>query len=279
MASRRTQILAASAIWFTVCGLGWHAYKNILPAYGFFRKSRPTPQQRQQEWKDLQKEQDDFFKEKPSTKLWIKVSEADPASRANISGSREQNGCFYYFAANQPLREAYCALARRERYQVSISPDTGTRYNIRVKTPVAQRKEVAAAFLKEIDYTSKEMASVLSGYRFTSGTPPAAPDLGPPAYRRGGDFPHIPLSQARGMVAGRVDAPVQVDKELRERMPQVEKPQVNWGFPPDKFLNLVANIYGVAVEKAAVETTSVLVYEPKTIPQADMQRWFKEGKL
>jgi hypothetical protein len=279
MASRRTQIIAASVIWVSVCGLGWHAYKNVLPGYGFFRKSAPTPQQRQQEWKDLQKAQDEFFKEKPATKLWIKVSEADSADRVNISGTHDASGCFYYFAANQPLRDAYCTLSGHQRFQVSISPDTSTRYYIRIKAPAAQRKEVAQAFLKEIDWTSREMASALPGFRLTSGTPPPAPDLGPPAYRRGGGFPLIPLHNARGIISNRVNAPVQVDKDLRDRKPQTENPQVNWGLPPDKFLNLIASMYGVAVEKTTIETTSVLVYEPSKIPQGDLQRWFKDGKL
>lgn len=282
MSSRRNQILAASAIWITVCGLGWHAFANILPRYGFFRKAAPSQQQRQQEWKDAQQAQEDFFKEKGSSKIWIKASTASKDARANISGTHEANGCFYYFGINQQLREIYCALSGAQRWQVSQTPDTGDRWDVRIKAPMAEKKEVPAAFLKYVKWTSKEMASALSGFKYVEGSPPpnpAAATAGAPG-RRGGTIPPMPLSDARGMVANRINMPVQVDKPIRDRKPQqTDNLQVIWNLPPEKFVDQVASIYGVAVEKTTVETTSILVYDPKNAPQADMQRWYKDGKL
>ncbi|MGI8907453.1 MAG: hypothetical protein ACR2IE_13290 [Candidatus Sumerlaeaceae bacterium] len=280
MASRRNQILIASAIWVGVCTLGWHAYANVLPKYGLIRRTVTRPGA--QDWQNLQKEQEAFYKESVPWWTRISISRSEPGRGMSIGGlPREQNGAYYYFATNQKLSDTYASLTGTERWQISELPKLDERWDIRIKAPLNEKKSIPAAFLKKMGWSVRSMASTLDGYRFTAGTPPAnpsPPDVTGP--RRAANIPSMRLGNARGMIAGRINAPVEIDKSVRDQKPPGNANlQLNWGLPPEKFVNQVASIYGVAVQKTSVDTTSVLVYQPKKASQEEMQRWVKDGKI
>ena len=236
----------------------------------------------QQEWQALQKEQDAFYKQTPPWWTHIKISKTPAGTRTSMNGgARTVNGGYYYFGTNQRLTDVYASLTGAERWQISQLPPGDERWDVRIRAKAVEKKNIPAAFLKEADMISREMAASLKGYKFTEGTPPANPTANSPAgLRRGGGIPQINLGSARGMIANRVNAPVEIQKNVADRKPAADAgAQFNWGLPPEKFADQVAAIFGVAVERSTVETTSVLIYNPKTAPAADVQRWLKDGKL
>ncbi len=283
MASRRAQIITVSIIWVSVCGLGWHAYKNVLPKYGFFAQARGNRGGNREEWRKAQEEQQAFYKENVPSKVWIKVSEAKPETRVRMGGGihREQTNVFYY-ARGATMSEAYASLSGTPRWRVSQLPREAQRWDIRIKAPAAQRDQLAQAFLSYMKWDVKKRKTQVDGYTLTSGTPPAPPPASPAegqGGRRGGrEFPRMPLGRMAGMLSGRANAPVSVDEAVREKQPPGEgNIPLPWNLRGAELMTHVAALYGVAVSKQPVELETHLVYHPKFTSSFEVGRWEKEG--
>jgi hypothetical protein len=281
VASRRNQILIASAIWISVCGLGWHAYTNILPKYGLVRRSANArgPAARE-EWQKMQKVEQDFYKEPVGSKIQVKVSRAKTAVRVG-GWPRDGKEGYHFFATNQKISDIYAALSGTPRWEISQAPDTDERWDVRIKAPSSEKGKVADAFMTYMNWKARTVGTALPGFHYFSGNPPEdpAPQTANPQ-RGGGNLPQIRLGDARNFIAQRLNKPILVDPDIRDRKPPANIPlPPNMNLAPEKLAAKVANVYGVAVKSEVLDTTSVLVYHPKYTQQSDIQKWLKDGKL
>lgn len=208
------------------------------------------------------------------------------------------NQAFYVFANGARIGEVYAALRGLPPWQVTQLPQDDQRWDVRILAPERLRDQVPAKFLDHIEWKAKEKQGAAQGYHLmapggAAGEAPKLPEAAQDANqnqptqggRRGrarmpGRIMQASLDQAKGMLQGRVRAPVVVDDDIKDKQPVVadlNTVQINWQLNGDEFADQFAALFGVAVKKEQVETSSTLVYHPKYAASDAIRRW-EEGK-
>ena len=269
------KVIALGIIWVSVAGLGWHAYRNVLPKYGYFTRPR-NRQANNERWQAIQKEQEEFFKETIS-KIAIVADEPEAGEAWENSGTHTNDKGIYYYGLRTSALGPYGEFSGTPRWQLTGAPGIADkRYNFRIKVPKGQRKEAAAALLKELELDVRQRPQMMKGYRLAEGPPPVVPSPSPQQRQQGTSrWPAGKLKDVRSLLENNGRAPVQIDDAVKERavLSADKMLTVNWQLTGPDFVNGIAAQYGVAVNPYDAESTQTLLFNPDNVKPAQLARW------
>lgn len=278
MASKRTKIIAASVIWIGVAAGAWHAYANILPKYGIIQR-KTNQSMGPRAWQEMRKDIEEFQKEPVPSSIELTVTRIkDNEQPGGMSDIRTVKGGYFAYISAGSVANIYAQLSGISSWQVAQPPGAAPRYTVKIKAPAAMKAQIPKHFLDYLKWKTKESVAAREGVLLTEGSPPANPAAASTQARRGGTWGSMPLSAVSGMIASRVQGPVEVAPSVANKKPPAEI-RVDWNLPPGKFVDQIASHYGVAVQRKSMDTSLTLVYHPKYIKQEDLNRWLKDGKF
>lgn len=277
--SIRAKAILASIIWITVFGLAWHAFRNVLPQYGFFvpqPPSRLTPQERNKLYQEEEAKAKAFLAStgKPTD---VDAEMAEPGDNLSYDGKRSEPDRELVYARNAPLRQIISRLSGIPARRVVESVTPSTRWNIEAILPPGQEESVRA-LLKEIKWKGDYYALPERVFVFKEGTPPPVPEVAAGGGGCRGSMPlgTMTLGQVARQLQGWSQSGIRVDRAVRNRKPvDPNRSEFRFGGSPQQMAAQLASIYGVSLSLDTEDTTHILLYPSGSKTGGDMDQWIK----